>query len=664
MGYKLLQFKKPSCVICFFLFTAANLPYANAEQPADIGEIRVEAGREQEVIEAPSSFTKVTRPQDENITFENVSELLSASPGVTSRSLGGLGQFSTVSIRGSSPEQVTVYLDGIKLNTAAGGAFDFSTIPIDSIDRIEIIRGGGTAQFGADAIGGVINIITKKAGVVPVIEAFGGGGSFTTIKLGASFRKRFKKNSLTLSWTHLQSRGDFTFKTNAIRLNGAPSGLGGGETYTRINNGFISESFLGGWEHKFNDQFKLNFLNDFFFTNREVPGTEEETTLLYPVNPVEGKERIFRNTNSVTFDMDPFFIKPIRFTLGITNNLDIDRFKDNTPALGNPINTTSYNYSLGPYLKWSAAITNKVVNQLITLRYDYELDYLTDSSPFPTANLIGTKTRNTNSAYLQDELSFLGDRIIFLPIIRFEDASDFPADFSFKGGIKLMPVKWVAIKSNIEKSFRYPNFNELYFPDQGYLRGNPNLKKEEAWNLDAGIDVNTQYVSFEAAYFRNWVDNSILFVPISATTIAPVNTFKVAIDGVELGVTITPIKYLRAWANYTYLNAHYVSSNNQLPGRPKNEFNAFLELNYDISKEFGGSVFGLFNYKYNMPINPANTVYLAARSKLDVGLNLRFAKYYYMLFEAKNVTNVQTYDARGFPLPRRGFFATLGAKWS
>ena len=69
--------------------------------------------------------------------------------------MGGLGQFSTVSIRGSSAEQVLVLLDGVRLNTGGGGSVDFSTIPLDSIERIEVIRGGGTTLYGSDAIGGV-----------------------------------------------------------------------------------------------------------------------------------------------------------------------------------------------------------------------------------------------------------------------------------------------------------------------------------------------------------------------------------------------------------------------------------------------------------------------------------------------------------------------------
>lgn len=648
--------------ICIFILL---LPLsASAEQPAELGEIHVSAEAEAGSAEAPSSFVTVIRPESENVAFESVSELISSSVGVTARSLGGLGQFSTVSIRGSSPEQVTVYLDGVKLNTASSGAFDFSTIPIDSIDRIEIIRGGGTAQFGSDAIGGVVNIITKDAERGRHIEAFSGGGSFTTFKLGGSFRERFKKNALTLSWTHLSSKGDYTFKTNAIRLAGGASPVGGGRTYTRIHNAFLSEAFLTSISHDFNDNIRLNILNDFFFTDRQIPGTEEETTLLYPTNPLDAHEKIFRNTSSVTVDINRFFIKPASFSWGATNNLDIDIFKDPTPALGNPIDVRTNNLSVGSFAKWQFVFDHGFANQTATVRYDYRFDYLTDSSPLSNAILTGTKERHINSLFAQDEVAFWNDRIIVLPVLRYEDASDFPDDYSFKGGIRINPLSWLAIKCNFERSFRYPSFGELYFPDQGYIRGNPDLKKEVAYNLDAGIVLSTRYASLEAAYFRNWVDNSILFVPISATTIAPVNTFEVDIEGAEVEATFDPIKYIYLSINYTYLNAHYASNHNQLPGRPRHEANLRLEINYDWNKKYGGTVFGDLNYKNEVPLNPGNTVFLSARSKMDLGVNFRFLQYYYLTFEAKNITNVQIYDARGFPLPRRSYFATLGARWS
>src|SRR3989338_7925060 len=134
-----------------------------AEETADIGEVIVKDSYEQTSSKAPSSFTTIIKPSKYEAESKTTMELVSKTPGVQSKDLGGPGQYSTVTIRGSSAEQVTVLIDGVKINTPEGGGVDFSSIPADIIERIEIVRGGGTAAFGPDAIGGAINIITKKA---------------------------------------------------------------------------------------------------------------------------------------------------------------------------------------------------------------------------------------------------------------------------------------------------------------------------------------------------------------------------------------------------------------------------------------------------------------------------------------------------------------------
>ena len=115
---------------------------------------------------------------------KQVAELVSTSPGVAVSSYGGLGQLSTVSIRGSTGDGVLVLLDGIPLNSAFGGGVDLSTIPRHWIDRLEVIRGAEGAHYGAGSMGGVVNVITR-AGQPGRWSAEAGGGSFGTATVSA-----------------------------------------------------------------------------------------------------------------------------------------------------------------------------------------------------------------------------------------------------------------------------------------------------------------------------------------------------------------------------------------------------------------------------------------------------------------------------------------------
>ena len=114
-------------------------------------------------VNYPSSFSTTIYTEDYEGEFETTADLINLAPGTTVRDFGGFGKLKTVSIRGSSNEQVVILLDGIKINNSLGGGVDLSTIPAGIIDRIEVIRGGSSAIAGTEAIGGIINIITKKA---------------------------------------------------------------------------------------------------------------------------------------------------------------------------------------------------------------------------------------------------------------------------------------------------------------------------------------------------------------------------------------------------------------------------------------------------------------------------------------------------------------------
>lgn len=630
---------------------------AFAEDPVSIGEIEVQGASEYESAQAPSSFTSVIKPDQIPDKSKTLPEILSESVGVVVTETGGPGQFTTVSIRGSTEEQVAVYLDGVLLNQASSDAVDFSTIPLTDIERIEVIRGGGTAQFGPSAIGGVINIITKKARLGRNVDGSFSGGSFSTYKTTESWRERFKNWGFVASHSHMQSMGDYSFISAGTTLSGSPAPVGGGQEFTRIHNAFVSETVLTKFDVDISDDIRFNVMNNFVFMYRDVPGTEEETTVLYPANPLEAKEKIFRTVTSVSTRFSDAFTRGLGVEVALNNNFSSDQFRDPSPAIGGQINTHTYNDTIAPYLKADYSWDNRVLPQTLTLRYDYQRDILKDTQ-------IGHKSRNIHSVVFQDEIHAFSDHLTMIPVVRYAYATGFPNDVSLKLGAAGKPVKWMTIKGNVETSYRFPNFDELYYPDQGYMRGNPNLEKEKALNVDGGFIVAFPFMSVEATYFRNKISNQIIWVPISATTIAPINTYDVNIQGLEAALSVTPVKYVRFNANYTFTKAHFASNNYQLPGRPEHKFNAKLQLMKDWSDNLGTSIFGSFQYESRLAVNAQNTVFIAPRTVVDLGATLKFLKHAEATFEVRDVTNAQVYDAQGFPLPRRSYYLTVGGNWS
>lgn len=652
---------------CIFFICCVLVPSIRAgaaEAPIHLGEIETRAPRE--AREAPSAFSTVIEPSTETERFSTTAELLSQTVGTHVRSLGGFGQFSTTSIRGSSAEQVVVLVDGVRINAGGTSTVDLATLPMHAIDRIEVIRGGGGAQFGGDAVGGVINIITKQAEPGHAFEIRGTGGSFLTVQSHANLAIRTEQRGFVLAHTHSQSRGDYSFQQATTTLAGTT--VSGGGVFQRDHNRVFADDLLVKYDIASEPNTTINLTNDFFWTDRQLPGTEAEATLLAPTNPLEATQRIYRNTSHVGVRFDDLWTPRLTFAFGFHNLFEHARFDDASPAIGTAIDRTTLNDTITPYLRWQYTWPTAAGQHAVALRYEYRRDMFHDAAGNATTATIGNRARDTHQVVAQDEWTLVNDRLTVLPVVRFADASDFTSDAGGKLGLVVRPFHGIAVKANVENIYRVPNFSELYYPDEGYLRGNPNLAKEAAFNWDAGVSGQWDRGTIEVAYFQHRIRNSILFVPISATTIQPINTFAARAEGIEVVGEATPAKFARLSANYTWLRSYFTSTGLQLPGRPVHMANLRGEVFRQFSTRWGGKCFVDTQWVSRLPVNTANTAFLAARTTLDVGLTATFTTTrktkYFGTVEAKDVTNVQIYDARGFPLPRRAFYVTIGAKWS
>ncbi len=633
----------------FCLFSSPSV-FADAQ----LGEIQVSSDRAQESREKPSAFVTVIKPASFDAQVKSLPELLSEQSGVQVNQFGGLGHLSTISIRGSSAEQVSVFVDGVKINTAQGGAVDFSSIPLDQIERIEIIKGGASSEFGSDAMGGVVQIKTKRASAKKQSYEFSlGGASFNTLKIQNSFSHRFSKSAIYLSHSHLQSEGDFTFRSTPTQIGGVT--LGGGSTYTRENNSFFSENGLFKWEIFPSEKWELRLLSDWMGSQRQVPPTEDEYVLLSPANPSEAKEQLLKNLSSAQLLVHDLGLKNLELEFQPYYRLDESHFEDASPGLGSAIDTQYKNQSFGAKLAFRYPLQTQSLTHKLSLFYEPRFDL------FHSENLITNSEeehqRFTHAFYAGDEISLFSKKLIVQPSMRFENSSDFDARFAGHLGVIYKALSWLSFKTNIDQSFRYPNFTELYFPNQGIIRGNANLSPEEAINFDAGVVFENSWGHHQLSYFRNWIENSIVFVPISAFTIAPLNTDRVNTQGFEWSSALHLGRHMNLEGNYTFLKANLENSGKQLPGRAKHKANGKITF-----KNSWGSVYSSLQYIDQLPIDFQNSTFIKSRSQLDLGASLLFKKHLSLNFDVKNVTDVQLLDSRGFPLPGRSYFLSMGVK--
>lgn len=187
----------------------------NADNPDfSLEAITVEAKRpDWESKLSPGSVT-VIRPDDYKGEQKTLPDLLKNVPGVHVREVSGKGQYTTVSIRGSTAAQVGVFIDGVLTNLGGDAAVDISTIPVKNVERIEVYRGYIPSRFGGTYMGGVINIVTKrpdKANVAAEAGRAAYGGANYSLQIDAPLGR----GSLMVGLNREQSDGDFPYKNYA-----------------------------------------------------------------------------------------------------------------------------------------------------------------------------------------------------------------------------------------------------------------------------------------------------------------------------------------------------------------------------------------------------------------------------------------------------------------
>ena len=199
---------------CVFGATSTQAQEVQAQMAFDLEGITVEAARpDWESKLSPGSVT-VIRPDDYKGEQKTLPDLMRKVPGVHVREVNGKGQYTTVTVRGSTAAQVGVFIDGVLSNLGGDSAVDLSTIPVANVERIEVYRGYIPARFAGTFIGGVINIVTKKPDKTNVSVELG-KSSYGGKKGATEITAPLGDGSLMFGWNYESSDGDFSYENYA-----------------------------------------------------------------------------------------------------------------------------------------------------------------------------------------------------------------------------------------------------------------------------------------------------------------------------------------------------------------------------------------------------------------------------------------------------------------
>ena len=504
--------------------------------------------------EVASSMTVITAEDISAKHLTTAADALRTVPGVDVIRSGGPGQPTAVYLRGANANHTLVLVDGVEMNdpSSTDGSFDFANLQTDNIERIEVLRGAASAIYGSDAMGGVINVITKKGKGSAKFTGTAEGGSYDTWKTTGAVSGSTERVNYSLNASRLETAG---FST-------ADQAMG------NVNpNGHANTTVSGSSGIKVTDNLDLGATlryNEGKTSYDDCGGVNCDNT---------GNYNTFNELFTRGFGHLKLFDGLWEQTLGAaysrTDRSNVNVF---SPASPNSFNSASAN--LGEKVKLDYQnIFNIHKSNIVTLGVEEEADSLSSSSaspdPYGYNASIPVKTMNTVSTYLQDQIK-LFDRSFTTLGVRYDDNNRFGGHETWRVN-ELYNIKETGtrLKGNYGTGFKAPSLNQLY--DTIYGSGNPNLKPETSVNWDAGLeqDLYRKKITTSVSYFNNNFNNLIQFLSVPPYTNNNVSRAKTS--GVETFMEMRPLTDLTLRSTYTYTQSLDMVTNTQLLHRPKNK---------------------------------------------------------------------------------------------
>lgn len=623
---------------------------------------RVEAGM---VPELAGASTSVISMDDFVGEDKSLADVLSDTAGVSVRRFGGAADPAELSIRGATPSQSVVTVDGIRANSLLTGGFDLSRTCAPLVDSVEITRGGGSVSEGSGAIGGTVNLVTRAGAEHATTLGQLSGGAFETISGSLLHADRWNALDYTAGYCGLSTRGDFEFARPVIRSDGVTTRFHP-ETATRINNDRIVHGGNLAVGRSFGPG-QLRLVDLASYSSGGEPGLDSGD------GKTAGQLRTAHSRNlsnlaQLRWDGRSPFGSGDDFSVAAFGRYERARFVDREQPLLPAVDLDTHLATTG--LRTRDRLPADVFGRsLVTdLGFDVSGDLL-------RSNDRNGRSRTNLGAHLGEEIPLLPGRLALFGALRLDWTGDFDPRLLPDVALVATPAGWIRLKAQYVGSYRAPSFEELYHPDRGYIRGNPSLDPEEAWTVQGGLEIDLAKVGplsalrFELSGFHREIDDSITWILISPRTLAPVNTGRARTNGFELGLSVDWTAYLRLSLNHTYIDSERRSTGERLPGQAQND--TFVRLR--LGPERAWKLIGELHRIDEIPVSEGGSRTLPKRlvANLSAAVNLAAQRVLpiarpralWLFVDLDNLTDEAVRDTLSFPQPGRNLTAGLDFRW-
>ncbi|MDH4197333.1 MAG: TonB-dependent receptor [Candidatus Aminicenantes bacterium] len=575
-----------------------------------------------------------------------VAEALADVPGLASLQYGGPGGTVSVSIRGANSEHTLVLVDGIELNDPINPSrsYDLAHLTLDQVERIEVLRGPQGPLYGSDALGGVINIVTKKGQGRPRLNLAASAGSLSTVSGTLGFGGASGRLSFSAGLSYLGTEG----------VSAADSALDGNSE----RDGYRNLSFSGradvdlgrGTEASLlvratRDRVELdNFGGPF----GDDPNSRQDYGSLLVRGQV--RSRLLGNR------WEP------RFSFSVVS---AGRDHDNPADSLHPFDSETGRFdSLNLKAEW---LNHLYLHPAQTLTFGAELEAERGGSDYESRSAWGSflsrfpnKRAATAAVYVQDQWRVAG-RFFFTAGVRLDRHDRAGSAITYRLAPALaFPETGTLVRATFGTGFKAPSLYQLYAPGTGWGPiGNASLEPERAAGWDAGVeqDVLGGIIVLSAGYFRNAFRNLVTF----DFTRGYINVGRARTEGIELGLEARPAAGLWASLSYTRQKARDEDTGLTLLRRPGHKLAAELRGRVLSPLEATLTVLHIGRSEdrdYSAFSYPQVT--LAPYTLLNAALNLRLGGGLEAIARFENVLNARYASVWGYGRP--GFTASVGVR--
>ncbi|MCU7818899.1 MAG: TonB-dependent receptor [gamma proteobacterium symbiont of Lucinoma myriamae] len=528
-----------------------------ADSKDDNAQIIVTANRTANTIdETLVPATIITRDDIERLQVNSVIDILATSPGIDISSNGGFGGNQSIYMRGTNSNQVLVLIDGIPSGSATVGTTPFQFLPVSQIERVEIVRGPHSSLYGNSAIGGVIQIFTRKDQEGQHVYTNVGYGSDNTREVNLGFSNSSQKTSYNLGVSYIDSDG-----YNVL-----------GDTYPDSDDDVYDNTAVSlGGRHRLTDQLELS--GTFLYSE----GSSDYDGNNYKHSRIDYKEQVA--SVIADYEINDGWLTQIQ----IGQSVD-DQKTHRTATTKSKFKTTKNSVS------WKNEFLVRETD-LFTAGIDY-LDESVDSSTD-----FSKDSRWNQAAFAQYQ--YYGDVFDIKLSWRYDDNEAFGSHTTGNLAIGFDLDQYVRVTTSYGSAFKAPDFNSLYWPKESFpawfysYEGNPDLKPEESESFEFGLSGEFHSVNWTAHYYRTKVTNLIstqgqLNLATFFWEERPENIDKATIDGIELTLN-TNILGWQVQTHYSHTNPTDDDTGEILPNRSEDQFR--LDVDQKKGKlSYGASV--------------------------------------------------------------------------